>query len=93
MRNENILTRISKTRNGTETKESNHNFIKTVIKPLWNKSKATKAEAVFNLKNKEYQKVFKEETSNNSRLSKVFDEEEVLDKATERFMKKINKLL
>ena len=90
---DNVLTRISKTRNGTETKESDHNVIRTVIKLPWNKNKATKAEAVFNLKNKECQKVFKDETSNNTRLSRVFDEEDDLDRATELFMKKINKLI
>ena len=48
----------------------------------WNKSEAVRQEAVFNLKNKECQKLFKEETSNNNKLSKVFDEEEDIDKAT-----------
>ena len=79
---ENVLTRISKTKGGSETKESDHNVIKTSFKLPWNKSEAVRQEAVFNLKNKECQKLFKEETSNNNKLSKVFDEEEDIDKAT-----------
>ena len=51
-----------------------------------NKNKASKSEAIFNLKNKG-------ETSNNTKLSKVFDEEEDLDKATQSFVKKLNRLI
>ena len=90
---ENVLTRISKTRGGSETKESDHNVIKTSIKLPWNNCAVLKQDTVFNLKNKECQKVFKAETSNNDKLSKIFDKEEDLEKATETFMKKINKIL
>ena len=61
-------------------------MIKTAIKLPCNKNKASKSEAIFNLKNKG-------ETSNNTKLSKVFDEEEDLDKATQSFVKKLNKLI
>ena len=39
------------------------------------------------------QKAFKKKTSKNNSLSKVFVEEKDLDKAAEKFMKKLNKLL
>ena len=45
------------------------------------------------MKNIQCQKVFKESTSNNTKLSKTFDEENDLDIATEKFMKKLQKLL
>ena len=88
-----VLTRISKTKNGTEIKESDHNVIKTSLKLHWNKVKAVKRESIFNLKNKDCQKRFKYETSNNNKLSKVFDEIDDLDTATEVFMKKTNKVI
>ena len=44
-----VLTRISKTKNGTEIKESDHNVIKTRLKLHWNKVKAVKRETIFNL--------------------------------------------
>ena len=46
---------------------------------------------MFNLKNKKCQEVFKKETSKNNNHSKVFIEED--DVATDKFMKKLNKLL
>ena len=89
----NVLTRITKTKKGIVTKESDHNVIKTTLKLSWNKTKATPREAIFNLKNTDCQKAFKAETSNKNKLSKIFDEVEDLDMATETFMKKINKVI
>jgi exonuclease III len=88
-----VLTRISKTKNGSEHKESDHNVIETTFNLPWNSKEAPKPEAIFNLKNKICQKIFKKETSKNNKLSKVFEEVEDLDEATERFLKKLNKLL
>jgi hypothetical protein len=88
-----VLTRISKTRHGTETKESDHNVIKTSLKLHWNKDKSTRREALFNLKNKDCQKKFKAETSHNTKLSRNFDVIDDLDAATEAFMKKLNKVI
>ena len=88
-----VLTRISKTRHGTETKESDHNVIKTSLKLHWNKDKARKRDALFNLKNKDCQKKFKAETSNNTKLSRNFDVIDDLDTATEAFMKKLNMVI
>ena len=52
--------------------------------------KIIKTDPLFNLKNKECQKLFKAETSNNNRLSKVFDELDDLDKAADLIMQKLN---
>ena len=48
---------------------------------------------MFNLKNERCRKLFKKETTNNNKMSKVFKEEKDLDVETEKFMKKLNKLL
>ena len=88
-----VLTRISKTKRGSETKESDHNIIETKLKIPWNKKTKPKLEALFNLKNSECQKLFNTETSKNNKLSKIFDEIKDLDKATEKFMSCFNKVL
>ena len=90
---EHVLTRITKTKNGSESKESDHNLIETRLKMTWSKEEVPQEEAMFNLKNKECQKTFKKETSKADMLSKVFEEEKDLDIATEKFMKKLNKTL
>ena len=90
---EHVLTRVSKTKNGIEHKESDHNVIETRMTLPWNKTEVPKKEAMFNLKNEKCKKLFKKETSKNNNLSKVFGDEENLDKATDIFMKKLNKLL
>ena len=59
---EHVLTRITKTKDGSETKESDHNVIETRLNLSWNKENAPVTEAIFNLKNKDCQKAFKEET-------------------------------
>ena len=48
---------------------------------------------IFNLKNTMCQKKFREETSKTNSLSKIFDEETDLDKATEQFKKRLEKVL
>ena len=82
-------TRISKTKNVL----SDHNVILTKLKLEWNKHIKEATNNLFNLKNKDGQKLFKEATTNNNEyLSKVFKEEPDLDKATENFLKRLNKV-
>ena len=88
-----MLTRISKTKDGTKTVESDHNILETKLSLPWNKEKKTTQEKVFNFKNENCKKVFKEATSNNTYLSEVFDDEADLDVATEKLMKRLNKTL
>ena len=83
---EHVLTRITKTKDGSEYKESDHNIIETRLNLSWSKEEAPAEEAMFNLKNKECQMAFKKETSK-SVLANIFEEESDLDKATEKFMK------
>ena len=91
-----VLTNIRKTRTGVKTTESDHNTIITKFKFHWNKKvKETRAE-MFNLKNKTCQEAFKEATTkaiNNNYLSSVFEEEGDVDTVTEKFMKRLNKII
>ena len=65
---EHVLTRVSKTKNGIEHKESDHNVIETRMTLPWNKTEVPKKEAMFNLKNEKCKKLFKKETSKNNNL-------------------------
>ena len=86
-------TRITPTKTGVEKKTSDHNVILTKLKLPWNKHKKEETNDLFNLKNKECQIMFKEATSNNNNLSKVFLENTDLETATNKFMKKLKKVL
>ena len=86
-------TTMKPTKKGVEKHESDHNVLMTKFKIPWNKQIKTQTNDLFNLKNQECQKKFKEHTSNNNHLSKVFEENEDLDEAVSKFLKKMNKLL
>ena len=46
---EHVLTRITKTKDGSECKESDHNGIETRLKLSWSKKEAPAEEAMFNI--------------------------------------------
>ena len=83
------MTKLSKIKNV----ESDHNTIVTKLKINWNPKIIPQKISVFNLKNKECLKSFKEHTSKGNNLSKIMDEEEDLDKATNKLMNKFTKVL
>ena len=91
---EHVLRRVTKTKKGNVIKESDHNTIVTKLTLPWNKKKEKKSnEEFFNLKNGEGQKKFKEVTSNNNHLSKVFEDNNDLNEATNQFLKRLNKTI
>ena len=90
---EHVLNRITKTKKKVVVKESDHNVIVTKMKLSWNKKIKEQKNELFNLKNKECQNKFKEETTKNNGLSKAFEENEDLDDATNKFMKTLNKII
>ena len=90
---EHVLTRMSKTKGGIKTVESDHNIIETQFKLPWSKKRKPNLENIFNIKNKLCQQKFKHATSTNTYLSEVFDNIKDLDKATETFMKRLNKVI
>ena len=58
-----VLTRMSKTKKGVEKVESDHNIIFTKLKMKWDKKVSDHRYELFNLKNFECQKAFKEATT------------------------------
>ena len=86
------LTKIVKNKKKVE---SDHNPLITTFKMTWNKSKVTNQNSnMFNIKNRKGQHKFKEETSNNTYLSSVFDDENGdLNVQTNVFLKRLNKII
>ena len=85
-----VLTKVSKTKKGVNVKESDHNVIVTEFNIETKREKKEKLE-IYNLKNKECQRKFKNYTSDSKMLSTVFDDEnEDIDVLTKRFMKKLD---
>ena len=83
------MTKVTK----TKPVVSDHNTIVTKLKLKWNTEIKQEKTSIFNLKNKECIKNFKEITTNNNNLSKILDEEKNLHKATSKLMKKFDKVL
>ena len=93
---EHVLTRITKTKRGVKKVESDHNVILTHLKLAWSRKLKEKRIEMFNLKNSDCQKKFKEATSseyNGNYLSEVFDENDDLNILAEKFMKRLNKTI
>ena len=85
-----VLTRYTKTKKGPSIKESDHNSIVTHIKVSWNKNRNTKRTEMYNMKDIEGLKMFKEMTSNDNFLSEVFhDEEKKIEVKTKQFLKRL----
>ena len=91
-----VLTRITKNKSGVVKVESDHNVIFTKLKMQWDKKVCQQRRELFNLKNAECQKAFKEATTienNNYYLSSVFDEKCDINIVTEKFMKRLQKII
>ena len=58
-----VLTRVTKTKKGVITVESDHNVMFTHLKLTCNKKVKEKRNEMFNLRNKECQELFKEVTT------------------------------
>ena len=91
-----VLTRMTKTKKGVVKVESDHNIIFTKLRMQWDKKISNQRQELFNLKNEECQKAFREATeteNNNGYLSSVFDEEGDINIVTEKFMKRLQKTI
>ena len=88
-----VLTKILKTKAGISKKESDHHAIISKFSFKWNKRIHTKRIEMYNLKNPDCQKVFKDRTSYGDSLSSIFDTEKDLDTATKLFMKKLDNII
>ena len=91
-----VLTRITKTKKGIVKVESDHNMIFTHLRMPWNRKVKSQRYEIFNLKNEDCQKEFKKATTqvnNKGYLSSVFEENEDINIATEKFMKRLEKTI
>jgi hypothetical protein len=85
-----VLTRYTKTKKGVRTKESDHHSIITEVNVDWNKYRETQTLEIYNLKNKEGQKKFKEMTSRDNFLSNTMqNKDKDINTRTKKFLKRI----
>ena len=84
-----VLTKIKKTKKGPKNKDSDHNVIMAEFNCEFTKDDQNTKEEIYNLKNIECQKKFRQYTSNTKMLSTVFDADEELDTLVIRFLKKL----
>ena len=87
------LTKVMKTKDGIENKKSDHNTILSTFKFSWKKQKTSNRMEMYNLKNKEHQKTFRELTNKGDALSSVFDNKSDLNEATNAFFIKLEEYI
>ena len=90
---EHALAVVKKTNGKVKVTTSDHNTILTSFQMEWRDSERKERLEVFNMKNKEFQQMFKEETSKTKKLSSTFDTNEDLNTQTEKFIKLPNKCI
>ena len=85
-----VLARYTKTKNGFNTKESDHNTIVTSLKAKWNKENVEKRTESYNYKKEESLKKFQIMTSEGTFLSEVFnDEKKDVEVTSKQFLKRL----
>ena len=90
---EHALTKITRKKNIVNKATSDHNVMLTKLNLRVTKKDHVKRMVVLNFRNKKNQEKFKEETSMNNRLSKIFDSNEDLHIQTDLFIKKLNGIM
>ena len=90
---EHALTKITRKKNIVNKATSDHNVMLTKLNLRVTKKDPVKRMVVLNFRNKKNQEKFKEETSMNNRLSKIFDSNEDLHIQTDLFIKKLNGIM
>ena len=86
-----VLTKVVKKKNGIKIQESDHNPIEAEFSLKIIQTEEDNKLEMYNLKNEECQKKFKEYTTNTKMLSSVFDTKEGdINIMTNRFLKKLN---
>ena len=68
-----VLTSFTNSKNGMIKHKSDHNSIETEFSIEWKEKTETKTKEIFNFKDKEGLKKFREMTENNKKLSSIFD--------------------
>ena len=85
------LTVVKKSKGQIKVTTSDHNTILTKFCIDWTDNTMKETVEVFNMKNKECQEVFKNETSKSDKLSAVFDSDEDVNTQTKKFLKLLTK--
>ena len=82
-----VLTRYTKTKKGNKIKESDHNSVITYMNTTWNKNENLNRIEVYNFKDENGLKKFREMTSKDKFLSEVFsDESKSIHTKTKKFI-------
>ena len=89
----NVLTRIIKTKDGPKRKESDHNSIITSFKIEWTEIERKNTTEIFNFKDEDGMRKFKELTSDNKTLSSIFDTKKNVHKQSKMFLKRLQGIL
>ena len=87
------LKKITHGKNTVRKVTSDHNVMLAKFNLTIPKKEPNKKVEVFNFKNKSNQDIFREATSNTTNLSEVFDTKEDINIQTEKFLKRLNKLI
>ena len=85
-----VLTRITKSKKGVVKKESDHNVLLTEFTCKIDATENRNKVEVYNIKNTECQKKFREYTSNTNMLSSIFNSEDNINILAQRFIKKLD---
>ena len=88
-----VLNRVTKTKKGIVTANSDHNVIISNFSIPWNTKVKQNRVEMFNLKNHEGQLKFKEVTSRGNSLSSIFNNGGDLNICTKKFIKKLNECI
>ena len=86
------LTSLTKTKKGTEIKESDHNTLITKFTFNYNKNIKKHNTEIFNFRDKNGQEKFKTLTSTTNKLSSIFRTTTDLNSAINKFMKTLKKI-
>ena len=86
------LSKIVKGKHSTQVHHSDHNVMISKFSVNWNNEEPEKEE-VFNLKNKQCQQKFKDETTNTFKLSNIFDKDDDLEGQAKKFLKLLKRCL
>ena len=87
------LSKIIKRKHLAQVVQSDHNVMFSKFKLSWSFETKMQIEEVFNLKNRDCQAKFKEDTSNSDKLSSIFDSDEDLNKQTIKFLKGLKRVI
>ena len=88
-----VLTSITHTKKGVVKQESDHNYIETKFNIKWTKKEKPQRLEIFNFKDKNGLKRFKEITEESTKLSSVFDTNDTIEVQSKRFLKELDRIL